>query len=52
MVQWLRLSNTGGMGSIPGQRTKMSHTKHGKKRRRRGKASMSSVLVKETGEFS
>ena len=50
----VKTSNAGGMCSIPGQRTKMSHTKAWpkKKKKRRGKASMPSVLVKEIGEFS
>ena len=50
----VKTSSAGGVGSIPDQRTKMSHTKAWlkKKKKRRGQASMPSVLVKETGEFS
>ena len=51
----VKTSSAGGVGSIPDQRTKMSHTKawlKKKKKKRRGQASMPSVLVKETGEFS
>ena len=50
----VKTSSAGGVGSVPDQRTKMSHTKVWlkKKKKRRGKASMPSVLMKETGEFS
>ena len=53
MVQWLRLStsNAGGMGSIPGQGTKIRHAVwHGHKEKKK-KKTLKKVLLEKLGSY-
>ena len=52
MVQWLRLPVQEVCVRFLVRELRCHTPKHGKKKKKKGKASMPSVLVKETGEFS